>query len=125
MCCSLLSANMLYYSTLTNWKFEFEKWVPSVSLITYSGRRVVRDELAKKVLPGKFQVVLTTFEYITRDHVLLSGIKWLYIIVDEGHRIKNANSKLNVTLRTSYKSRYKLIMTDTPLQASSVLKKII
>lgn len=38
------------------------------------------------------------------------------MIIDEGHRMKNANSKLSVTLMSYYTSRYRLILTGTPLQ---------
>src|ERR1700722_15873075 len=35
---------------------------------------------------------------------------------DEGHRMKNTQSKLSQTLTTYYHSRYRLILTGTPLQ---------
>lgn len=103
-------------STLTNWTMEFEKWAPSVSKIVYKGNPAARRNLAGFIRPGGFQVLLTTFEFIIRDRAVLSRIKWLYIIMDEGHRMKNTNSKLTVALRTSYKSQCRLILTGTPLQ---------
>ena len=36
--------------------------------------------------------------------------------LDEGHRMKNTQSKLTQTLTTYYHSRYRLILTGTPLQ---------
>lgn len=101
---------------MTNWTLEFDKWVPSVSKIVYKGPPQTRKELANIVQSGHFQVLLTTFEYIIRDTQALCGTKWLYLIMDEGHRMKNANSKLTVTLRKSYHARYRLILTGTPLQ---------
>ena len=95
---------------------EFDKWAPSVSKIVYKGPPQTRKEFANIVRTGHFQVLLTTFEYIIRDTQVLSGIKWLYLIMDEGHRMKNANSKLTITLRQSYHARYRLILTGTPLQ---------
>ena len=80
---------------------------------------------------GGFQVVLTTFEYIIKDRPVLSKIKWLHMIigkstqldeylrlnpVDEGHRMKNTQSKLAQTLTQFYHTRYRLILTGTPLQ---------
>jgi ATP-dependent helicase STH1/SNF2 len=38
------------------------------------------------------------------------------MIVDEGHRMKNSNSKLSSTLTQYYTTRYRLILTGTPLQ---------
>ena len=39
-------------------------------------------------------VVITSYEIIMRDRVHLNGLPWKYIIIDEGHRIKNLNCKL-------------------------------
>ncbi|KAI7907142.1 SNF2 family N-terminal domain-containing protein [Cokeromyces recurvatus] len=103
-------------STLTNWTLEFEKWAPSIEKIVYKGTPPVRRELANCIKAGKFQVLLTTFEYIIRDRYILSKVKWLYLIIDEGHRMKNSNSKLTVCLRQHYRTQYRLILTGTPLQ---------
>ncbi|OAD08780.1 hypothetical protein MUCCIDRAFT_136222, partial [Mucor lusitanicus CBS 277.49] len=103
-------------STLPNWTMEFDKWAPSVSKIVYTGPSHQRKELASMVRSGQFQVLLTTFEYIIRDTQALCRTKWLYLIMDEGHRMKNANAKLTVTLRQKFHARYRLILTGTPLQ---------
>ncbi|CEP10281.1 hypothetical protein [Parasitella parasitica] len=103
-------------STLANWTLEFDKWTPSISKIVYKGRPQVRKELAKIAKAGQFQVLLTTFEFIVRDAHTLGKIKWLYLIMDEGHRMKNANSKLTSTLKQEYNTKYRLVLTGTPLQ---------
>lgn len=95
---------------------EFDKWAPSISKIVYTGKPQTRKELASIVRSGQFQVLLTSFEFIIRDTQALCRTKWLYLIMDEGHRMKNADSKLTVTLRQKFKARYRLILTGTPLQ---------
>ena len=37
----------------------------------------------------KFNVTITTYDYIMKDKSKLSQIFWQYIVVDEGHRMKN------------------------------------
>ncbi|GAA5811290.1 hypothetical protein MFLAVUS_004723 [Mucor flavus] len=103
-------------STLTNWTLEFEKWAPSVKTIIYKGPPNARKELQNEIRYNDFQVLLTTFEYIIKDRPVLSKVKWLHMIVDEGHRMKNTNSKLTIVLRQYYHTRYRLILTGTPLQ---------
>ncbi|MED6121682.1 hypothetical protein PIB30_032451 [Stylosanthes scabra] len=49
------------------------------------------------------------------DRPKLSKIHWHYIIIDEGHRIKNASCKLNADLK-HYQSSHRLLLTGTPLQ---------
>jgi SNF2 family DNA or RNA helicase len=45
----------------------------------------------------------------------LSKIEWQYLVVDEGHHIKNDKSKLFSALQ-SFNARHKLLLTGTPLQ---------
>ncbi|KAJ6839556.1 putative chromatin structure-remodeling complex protein SYD isoform X1 [Iris pallida] len=52
------------------------------------------------------------------DRPKLSKIQWHYIIIDEGHRIKNASCKLNAELK-HYQSSHRLLLTGTPLQIFS------
>ncbi|KAL2432561.1 Chromatin structure-remodeling complex subunit snf21 [Exophiala dermatitidis] len=103
-------------STLTNWNLEFEKWAPSVSRIVYKGPPNTRKQQQMRIRQGNFQVLLTTYEYIIKDRPVLSKIKWVHTIVDEGHRLKNAESKLSSTITQYYTTRYRLILTGTPLQ---------
>ena len=59
---------------------------------------------------------MTTYEYIMRDKSCLKRIKWQYVIVDEGHRMKNANSKFAQILGNQYHSKHRILLTGTPLQ---------
>jgi len=103
-------------STLTNWNLEFEKWAPSIKRIVYKGPPLARKQQQTQIRYGEFQVLLTTYEYIIKDRSVLARIKWVHMIVDEGHRMKNSQSKLSFTLTTYYNSRFRLILTGTPLQ---------
>lgn len=103
-------------STMTNWSCEFERWAPSLVRIEYKGAPLARKQLAASVKAGNFNVLLTTYEYIIKDRSVLSKPRWLYLIVDEGHRMKNTSSKLVRTLSQYYTMRLRLILTGTPLQ---------
>lgn len=86
-------------------------------MICYKGTPDIRKDIQKKQIKHRdFQVLLTTFDYIIKDRPVLSKIKWQYMIMDEGHRLKNTQSKLNIVLRQYYFARYRLILTGTPLQ---------
>lgn len=103
-------------STLTNWNLEFDKWAPSITKVVYKGNPQARKAFQQQIRYGNFQVLLTTYEYIIKDRPVLSKIKWIHMIIDEGHRMKNSSSKLSATLTQYYSTRYRLILTGTPLQ---------
>lgn len=103
-------------STITNWTLEFEKWAPAIKVIVYKGSPQQRKDLQFEVRSGNFQVMLTTYEYVIRERPLLARFHYSHMIIDEGHRMKNATSKLSITLRQYYKTKNRLILTGTPLQ---------
>lgn len=76
-------------TTISNWIMEFEKWSPDIRKIVYKGKKHERPLLAQHLKNDKFHVVITTYEYVLNDKSTLCKIPWQYIIVDEGHRMKN------------------------------------
>lgn len=103
-------------STITNWTLEFEKWAPTLNTIIYKGTPNQRRALQNQIRIGNFDVLLTTYEYIIKDRSLLAKQDWAHMIIDEGHRMKNAQSKLSYTIQHYYRTRNRLILTGTPLQ---------
>ncbi|XP_058108290.1 chromatin structure-remodeling complex protein SYD-like isoform X2 [Magnolia sinica] len=105
-------------SVLAGWESEISFWAPSMIKIVYFGPPEERRRLYReKIVHQKFNVLLTTYEYLMNknDRPRLSKIHWHYIIIDEGHRIKNASCKLNSDLK-HYQSSHRLLLTGTPLQ---------
>lgn len=49
----------------------------------------------QKDTPIKFHVLLTSYELITIDQAILGSITWACLVVDEAHRLKNNQSKVN------------------------------
>ncbi|KAI1277970.1 SNF2 family N-terminal domain-containing protein [Xylaria sp. FL0933] len=111
-------------STLSNWQDEFQKWTPTIPFVLYHGtiqerQQIFREKIMKHYQKGspnqRFPVVCTSYEMVLRDHAALSKIDWSFIVVDEGHRMKNADAKLFKEL-TQFKSATRLLITGTPLQ---------
>ena len=103
-------------STLSNWVNEFARWAPSVINVVFKGDPNQRRNLGNLLKTGKFNVLTTTYEYVIRDKAILSKIRWVYMIIDEGHRMKNHHCKLTQILNTFYIAPHRLLLTGTPLQ---------
>ena len=58
---------------------------------------------------------LFSYETAIALRSMLQTVKWNYIVVDEGHRLKNTNCKLMAELKT-YRCSNRLLLTGTPLQ---------
>ena len=63
----------------------------------------------------QFDAIITSYEMVLTESKLLQTVDWNCLILDEGHRIKNTDSKSLGKLK-SFKSSHKVILTGTPLQ---------
>lgn len=107
-------------STLPNWMSELERFAPSIPAVMYHGDKKHREHLRKHkfkkgLVKGTFPIAVTTYEIAMNDSKYLQNIPWKFIIVDEGHRLKNLDCKLIRELKT-YRSANRLLLTGTPLQ---------
>ncbi|CRG94362.1 DEAD/DEAH box helicase, putative [Plasmodium gallinaceum] len=102
-------------STLPNWLSEFSRWCPSLNVITYRGTKLERKNIAKQLIESNFDICLTTFDFVIKEKTSLMKISWNYIVVDEGHRMKNNKSRFHSIL-SEFKSKYRVLLTGTPLQ---------
>ncbi|GJM90001.1 hypothetical protein PR202_ga06236 [Eleusine coracana subsp. coracana] len=95
---------------------ELLNWLPSASCIFYVGAKDQRQKLfSQEVLAMKFNILVTTYEFIMFDRSKLSRIDWKYIIIDEAQRMKDRDSVLARDL-DRYRCQRRLLLTGTPLQ---------
>ncbi|RLN64610.1 hypothetical protein BBP00_00003367 [Phytophthora kernoviae] len=110
-------------STLMNWATEFRKWAPSMPVVVYHGQKHVRRAMRREKLNRKhmhdvdFPVIISSYEVMLSDAKSFSssGFVWKYMIIDEGHRLKNMNCRLVRELKRA-RSENRLLLTGTPLQ---------
>lgn len=65
----------------------------------------------------KFNAILTTYEIVLKDSLLLNSLSWAVLMVDEAHRLKNDDSLLYKALK-GFDTNHRLLITGTPLQNS-------
>nr|XP_004049857.1 lymphoid-specific helicase isoform X3 [Gorilla gorilla gorilla] len=107
-------------STLPNWMAEFKRFTPDIPTMLYHGTQEERQKLVRNIYKRKgtlqiHPVVITSFEIAMRDRNALQHCYWKYLIVDEGHRIKNMKCRLIRELKR-FNADNKLLLTGTPLQ---------
>ncbi|RMX46069.1 hypothetical protein pdam_00001996 [Pocillopora damicornis] len=107
-------------STLDNWGREAKKWCPSLEFFLYYGSQAERLQLQCEVdlAEPKPDVFITTYTVATGtkdDRSFLRKLNCNYVVLDEGHMLKNMQSQRYQGLM-KMKARRRLLLTGTPLQ---------
>jgi TATA-binding protein-associated factor len=79
----------------------------------YTGNSRERARLLLKL--SSYDVVITSYEVVRNDINNLEDSNWLYCILDEGHVIKNAKTKLTKAVKC-IRAQHRLILSGTPIQ---------
>ena len=58
---------------------------------------------------------ITSYEIVIKEKTHFGKLEWQTLVIDEAHRIKNAESQLSVITK-GFKAHFKLLLTGTPLQ---------
>merc|ERR1712061_695259 len=61
--------------------------------------------------------VITSYEIIRSDVDLFRLCHWNYLVLDEGHAIRNAKTKTTLAIK-SLQAHHRLILSGTPIQNS-------
>jgi len=96
---------------LENWRREFVKFSPELNVHTHYG--AYRAGTAAK-LKG-YDVVITTYDALIRDHSMLSTIKWNLVIIDEAQAIKNPRAQRTIRCK-GLPRNFGLAISGTPLE---------
>lgn len=60
----------------------------------FKGSKEARDSIWRDCIRNqKFEICVTTYDYVMREKQKLMRLDWQFIIVDEGHRLKNNECK--------------------------------
>lgn len=108
-------------SVLSSWMTELKRFCPSLRAIKlHSSDPDERKRLMGAVTSqtGDLDVVVTTYEMAKSPNVhsqLAARSWWRYLIIDEGHVIKNDGSQISQAVRR-FHFTHALLLTGTPLQ---------
>jgi TATA-binding protein-associated factor len=105
-------------STLVgHWAYEIEKFIPTDVLnpLQYAGSPQERVNLRSRF--PMHNIVITSYDVLRKDIDALAQQVWNYCILDEGHIIKSAKSKITVAAKR-IQADHRLLLSGTPIQNS-------
>eukprot|EP01083_Nonionella_stella_P066886 176501_1 len=107
-------------SLLYHWQNEVNKFIPSQLLraCVVDGTPSKRQSIYKSITRRDADVpllVIVSYNTMKNDIDSLSNNKWHYLVLDEGHLIRNPRSKIARAVKT-IGSKYRLILSGTPIQ---------
>ncbi|KAI5966360.1 MOT1 [Candida pseudojiufengensis] len=96
-----------------HWEQEINQYAPFMKVLVYAGNPSIRVPLRGQV--SEVDVVVTSYDVARNDVEFLSSQDYNYCVLDEGHIIKNANSKLSKSVK-KIRAEHRLILSGTPIQ---------
>ncbi|SMN21206.1 similar to Saccharomyces cerevisiae YPL082C MOT1 Essential abundant protein involved in regulation of transcription [Maudiozyma saulgeensis] len=100
-----------------HWENEFNQYSPFLKVLVYAGgpsqRYPLRDQL------GSADIIVTSYDVARNDLEYLMKFDYNYCVLDEGHIIKNSQSKLAKAVK-QLGANHRLILTGTPIQNNVV-----
>ncbi|KAL5016706.1 hypothetical protein ScPMuIL_006295 [Solemya velum] len=106
-------------SVICNWEKEFHKWSPGINVHSFHGTSKRERERALMRVQRRGGVCLTSYGMVVTSWEQLSQQEgrefvWDYMILDEGHKIKNPTKTTKGVHAISARNR--VILTGTPIQ---------
>jgi len=105
---------------IPNWCKELQKWAPSLKVFCFTGNRISQRKKQLRLAKSNPSVCITTYglccghKDALSEHLNGHTFKWDYIILDEGHKIKNPSRTTRSIHALPASNR--IIMTGTPVQ---------
>lgn len=100
-----------------HWEAEFEQYSPFLKTVVYAGGPSTRYPLRDKL--HEADIIVTSYDVARNDLPVIAQFDYNYCVLDEGHIIKNAQSKLAKAVK-QFRSNHRLILTGTPIQNNVV-----
>ena len=100
---------------ILNWQDEINKFSTDLKVTCITGNLATRQKLINEI--NKYNVVITSYDYLRRDYQLYQDFNFEYVILDEAQYIKNQTTK-NAKAVKEIKGIHHFALTGTPIENS-------
>lgn len=102
-------------SLVFNWKNEFEKFAPNLSVSEIYGTSEERENIEETISNNKHHIYIISYDSLGRDIDTLSKYDYGFVILDEAQAIKNVYAKKSENVKL-LKAEYRYALTGTPIE---------
>lgn len=104
-------------TVIYQWVKHFHEWCPEfrVAVLHQSGTFQGHKSQLIKELHKSSGIIITSYLGILKFKGNLLEHNWHYIILDEGHKIRNPTTKISVALK-QFRTPHRLMLTGSPMQ---------
>lgn len=107
-------------TVLHQWVKELNQWFPlaKVAVLHSSGAHSgSKSRLIQRMSENRNDgtILVTSYSTYNIEHKKLLNMNWHYVILDEGHKIRNPNAKVTLTLK-ELRTPHRIILSGSPLQ---------
>lgn len=96
---------------------HFHEWAPEfrVAVLHQSGTYTgTKTKLIKEINKDK-GILITTYIGVLKFKGVLLEHNWHYVVLDEGHKIRNPGAKISVAVK-EFRTPHRVMLTGSPMQ---------
>ncbi|VUZ45360.1 unnamed protein product [Hymenolepis diminuta] len=104
-------------TVLKQWLAEFRTWMPTARAVIIHSSGSGYNNLPR-LIDSLFKTsgfAITTYGTLAQHRDLLVPLPWYYVVLDEGHKIKNPQAEITVTVKR-FITPHRIIVSGTPMQ---------
>eukprot|EP01117_Protostelium_nocturnum_P001278 TRINITY_DN1158_c1_g1_i1.p1 TRINITY_DN1158_c1_g1~~TRINITY_DN1158_c1_g1_i1.p1 ORF type:complete len:1186 (+),score=442.11 TRINITY_DN1158_c1_g1_i1:212-3769(+) len=106
-------------TVMQQWINEIHKWWPPFrTVLLHDSNAMIKgkkNETIRAVTGKRGGILVTTYEGVRINQNELLSHHWEYIILDEGHRIRNPDAETTLTMKR-FPTPHRLILSGSPIQ---------
>ncbi|XP_053548166.1 DNA excision repair protein ERCC-6 [Bombina bombina] len=104
-------------TVMHQWVKEFHAWWPQFRVVVLHDTGTFAGKKARLIgeLGNSRGVLITSYSYVRLMQEELQKYNWHYIILDEGHKIRNPNAAVTLACK-QFRTPHRIILSGSPMQ---------